>query len=119
MPFIGSYHSAMSILSSIGNGKCKGACKSSWIQNLKYALKTKTNPLHLTKKERTTMTKKIRNVSGRNAIQNHSKTLKRFQGRPSPSLPANQFCGKTKKGNDGNMYLSAPNKNNVCSWKRV
>ena len=23
------------------------------------------------------------------------------------------------KGNDGNMYESKPNKNNVCSWKKV
>jgi len=119
MPFIGTYNSAMRILSSIGKGTCKGSCKSSWINNLKYALNTKTNPLHLTKRERQNMTKKIRDVSGRKAIQNHSKTLKRFKGRPSPSLPANQFCGKTVKGNDGNMYISKPNKNGVCSWKRV
>ena len=59
MVFIGTYNSAMRILSSIGNGKCKGACKSSWIGNLKYALKTKTNPLHVTKRERLNLTKKI------------------------------------------------------------
>jgi len=52
MPFISSYNGAMQILSSIGTGSCKGSCKSSWIRNLKYALKTKTNPLGLNKQQR-------------------------------------------------------------------
>ena len=47
MPFIGTYNGAMQVLSSIGKGTCKGECKSSWIRNFKYALKTKTNPLKL------------------------------------------------------------------------
>ena len=44
MPFIGSYNGAMQILNKIGTGTCNGTCKSTWIRNLKYALKTKTNP---------------------------------------------------------------------------
>ena len=52
MPFIRSYNGAMKLLSEIGTGKCKGTCKSSWIRNFKYALKTKTNPLGLNKKQR-------------------------------------------------------------------
>jgi biopolymer transport protein ExbB/TolQ len=42
MPFVGSYSKAMSILSEIGNGKCADRCKSVWIRNFKYALKTKS-----------------------------------------------------------------------------
>jgi hypothetical protein len=45
MPFITTYSGAVEILSKIGRGKCEGTCKSSWIRNIKYALKTKTNPL--------------------------------------------------------------------------
>jgi hypothetical protein len=58
MPFIYSYNGAMKILSRIGNGTCKEGCKKSWIRNLKYALKTKTNPLGLNKKQRKNMTEK-------------------------------------------------------------
>ena len=119
MPFIHSYNGAMQILSSIGNGKCKGDCKSSWIRNLKYALKTKTNPLGLTNQQRKNMTEKIKSVSGRNAVNNHSKTLKKYNDRKSPPYPANENCNKKMKGNDGNMYISKPNKNNVCSWKKI
>jgi hypothetical protein len=109
----------MKILSSIGTGKCKGECKSSWIRNLKYALKTKTNPLGLTEIQRKNITEKIKSVSGRNAINQHSKTLKKYKNRNSPPYPANENCNKKMVGNDGNMYISKPNKNNVCSWKKV
>ena len=46
-------------------------------------------------------------------------TLKKYDSRPSPPFPANDYCNQTKKGNDGNMYISKPNKNNICSWKMV
>ena len=28
-------------------------------------------------------------------------------------------CNKKMKGNDGSMYISNPNKNNICSWKKI
>jgi len=43
----------------------------------------------------------------------------KYLNRPSPPHPANKHCGKTKKGNDGKMYKSVPNKNGVCTWKKV
>jgi len=43
----------------------------------------------------------------------------KYLDRPSPPHPANENCGKTKKGNDGKMYKSVPNKNGVCTWKKV
>ncbi len=119
MAIIDGYNGAMSILSSIGTGKCSGNCKTSWMRNLKYALKTKTNPLKLTKIERKQLTKKINSLSGKNAINSNSKTLKKYKGRNSPPYPANQNCGKKMKGNDGQMYESKSNKNGVCSWKNV
>ena len=119
MPFIYSYNGAMKILSQIGNGTCKEGCKKSWIRNLKYALKTKTNPLNLNKQQRKNITEKIKSVSGRNAIKNHSKTLKKYKNRKSPPYPANEYCGKQMKGNDGYMYMSKLNKNNICSWKKI
>lgn len=118
MPFIKSYNGAMKILSEIGTGTCKNKCKTVWIQHIRYALKTKTNPLKLTARQRTNITEKIKKVSGRNAINEHSKSLKKYKTRKSPPYPANENCGKIMKGNDGNMYISKPNKNNVCSWKK-
>jgi hypothetical protein len=119
MPFISSYNGAMKILSSIGNGKCKDSCKTSWIRKLKYALKTKTNPLGLNKKQRKIMTEKLKSVSNKNAINQHSKTLKKYKNRKSPPYPANKNCNKILVGNDGNKYISKPNKNNICSWKKI
>ena len=119
MPFISNYNGAMQILSGIGNGTCKGNCKSIWIRNIRYALKTKTNPLNLNKQQRKNITEKIKSVSGKNAINKHRKTLKKYQNRKSPPYPANENCNKTMVGNDGNNYISKSNKNNICSWKKV
>ena len=69
MPFISNYNGAMQILSEIGTGKCKGNCKSIWVRNLRYALKTKTNPLKLTLKQRKIMTEKLKDVSGKNMYE--------------------------------------------------
>ena len=115
MPFIRSYNGAMKLLSEIGTGTCKGRCKTIWTRNLRYALKTKTNPLALTNKQRQNMTEKLNNVSG----QQHSKTLKKYKNRRSPPYPANENCNKKMVGNDGNLYISSPNINKVCSWHRV
>jgi len=37
----------------------------------------------------------------------------------SPPYPAKDYSGKTKKGNDGKMYKSVPNKHGVCKWQKV
>ena len=119
MTFIRNYNGAMQILSEIGTGSCKGSCKSVWIRNLKYALKTKTNPLGLNEKQRKNLTEKIKSVSGKKAIIQHSKTLKKYKNRKSPPYPANENCNKQMKGNDGKLYMSKPNKNNICAWKKI
>lgn len=43
--------------------------------------------------------------------------LKKYKNRPSPSVSANQHCGKTKRGNDGQMYTSKRNSRGFCQWK--
>jgi len=43
----------------------------------------------------------------------------KYLNRPSPPHPANQHCGEVKKGNDGKMYKSVPNKKGICTWKKV
>ena len=50
-----------------------------------------------------------------NRIQTFKKKInlhyKNIKTRNSPPLPANDYCNQTeKKGNDGNMYISKPNK---------
>ncbi len=51
-------------------------------------------------------------------LTRYQKYLKKML-RNSPPFPANDYCNKKKKGNDGKMYISKPNKNNICSWKLV
>ena len=119
MPSVTSYSKAMSVLSEIGNGKCADKCKSDSIRKFRYALKTKTNPLKLTRYTRRKLTQKIELVSGKNAVNAYSKTKKKYSERKSPPYPANKNCGKKMAGNDGAMYESKPNKNNVCSWKKI
>jgi len=119
MAFIRSYNGAMQVLAEIGTGTCNGRCKTTWIRNFRYALKTKTNPLALTKKQRQNMTEKLKNVSGKNSINQHSKTLKKYRNRKSPPYPANENCNKQMVGNDGKYYISEPNVHNICSWKKI
>jgi hypothetical protein len=119
MPFISNYNEAMKILTEIGNGTCKETCKTTWIRNLKYALKTKTNPLALNKKQRKNITEKLKSVSGKNTITKHSKTLKKYKKRKSPPYTANENCNKQMVGNDGKLYISKPNIDNTCSWKKI
>ena len=122
MPFIGTYKGAMQMLGWIESGRCKAGCRSGWLRNFKYALKTPTNPLKLTAAQRKTMKARIDGLSGRSSkslITVHTKTLKKYKDRPSPPYPANENCGKTMKGNDGLMYKSVANKAGVCSWRRV
>jgi len=132
MPFVDK-KGAMKLLKEIENGKCAGECRSIWMRNIKYALKTETNPLKLTKTEREKMLKMIEKISGKKSKKKEKSekkskkkeksgkklTLKKYRNRKSPPYPANDYCNKRKKGNDGLMYISKPNKNNVCSWKKI
>lgn len=122
MPFVDK-KGAMKLLKEIENGKCAGECRAIWMRNIKYALKTETNPLKLTKTEREKMLKMIEKISGKKSKKKEKSgkklTLKKYSNRKSPPYPANDYCNKRKKGNDGLMYISKPNKNKVCSWKKV
>lgn len=44
-------------------------------------------------------------------------TSKKYTERPSPPYSASQCPGETKKGNNGKMFVSVPNKNGVYAWK--
>jgi len=67
-----------------------------------------------TKKQR----KKHRQISMKAMRNKHSKTLKKYKNRKSPPYPADLNCNKKMLGNDGNMYKSTPNKNDICTWKK-
>lgn len=116
MPFIRSYNGAMRQLASIQNGNCSGTCRTVWMRNIKYALETKSNPLKLTTEQRKTMKAKIKDLSKKGPVKQSGT---KYTTRKSPPYPANDYCGKKMKGNDGNIYESKPNKNNVCVWKKV
>lgn len=129
MPFIKNYKEAMDVLKSIETGKCAGRCRRIWMTNLKNALKTKTNPLNLTMSERKNMTKKMNSLKGKridiNKTQKNQKTHKtqtiknKYKMRDSPPYPANENCDKIMVGNDGKKYKSVPNKNGICTWRKI
>jgi len=104
---------AKKILKSIGTGSCAGKCRTVWLAVIKRALKSKTNPLSLTEKERKEFEKMI------DATKGSKLAVKKYTTRKSPPYPANEYCGKRKRGNDGKMYLSKPNKNGVCRWVKA
>ena len=58
---------------------------------------------------------KVRKSSVKSRGCNEQHTAK-YVNRKSPSYPANECCGMVMVGNDGQHYLSKPNKNGVCRW---
>ena len=68
-----------------------------------------------TKKQR----KKTKQISIMEIRNKHSKTLKKYKTRKSPPYPAGLNCNKKMLGNDGNMYISTANKNDICTWKKI
>lgn len=46
-------------------------------------------------------------------------TTAKYTSRPSPPYPANECCNQTKRGNDGNLYMSRKNSAGICTWKRA
>ena len=49
MSFIHSFGSAKMVIRSIKKGTCAGKCRSIWLKTIKYAIKSNTNPLKLSK----------------------------------------------------------------------
>ena len=117
MPFIETKE-AFEILDEMLSGECTGSCRQVWLKNIGYALKTHTNPLKLTKADYRRMTAKMAEVKGKKKHNLTRRLDKKYLLRDSPPYPANEYCGETKKGNDGNKYKSVPDKNNVCRWKQ-
>ena len=44
---------------------------------------------------------------------------KKYMNRKSPPYPANKMCGQKRLGNDDNVYHSKPNKNGICTWRKI
>ena len=44
--------------------------------------------------------------------------LKKYKTRSSPNVSANSHCGKTRRGNDGQMYISKRTSRGYCRWQR-
>ena len=82
--------------------------------NLLYLDKTKG--IWTTKKPTANKTKKKHNNTSKNNSKN---SATKYANRPSPPYPANDYCGKNKRGNDKNMYTSKKNKNGVCRWVKI
>ena len=64
MPFIRK-KGAFRLLESMKKGKCVGSCRKDWLRNIGYALKSRTNPLNLTKSEHKKLANKIKDVKKR------------------------------------------------------
>jgi hypothetical protein len=71
------------------------------------------------KTTKTTKSKKIRKYKLR-TLKGYGtcvrKTSNKYINRKSPPYSANKCCNETKEGNDRNIYISKPNKNNICKW---
>ena len=139
MPFVGKTQ-VKQILKDIANGSCVSKCRTVWLRNIQNAIKSTKNPLGLTdaeKKQFKNQIEKIKVKRGKGILVEtdlvkykvKSKkasprakpklSVKKYRERPSPPYPANDYCGKRKKGNDGLYYISKPNKNGVCRWVKV
>lgn len=118
------------VLRMIHKGTCTGVCRSSWMRNIKYALMSKSNPLHLSIEERQKLNTIIKELSrkrikkaepkkGKSGKEIKAARAKRMGLRPSPTESATKYCGKKMHGNDGNMYISKKNKIGICRWVKV
>jgi hypothetical protein len=116
MPFINKKE-AFKLLDDMIAGICTDDCRKIWLRNIGYALKTHTNPLQLTAAEHKKMMAKVKEVKSGKKKNTTRKIDKKYLTRDSPPFPANEHCGEKKKGNDGKMYTSVPDKNKVCRWK--
>ena len=94
--------------------KGKGEEYKKYLKNWKPLPDTKLLYLDKTKKK-WTFTKPKKNNTNKTKKHNDIPTT---SSRPSPTSSANKYCGKTMKGNDGNVYISKPNKNGICRWEK-
>jgi hypothetical protein len=81
-----------------------------------YENMKKLKKIKLKTKEKKTKTKTEKKTKTKTKTK---KTLKKYLTRDSPPYPANDYCRKKMKGNDGLMYVSTPDKNGVCKWIKV
>jgi hypothetical protein len=118
MPFINKKQ-AFKLLEDMLKGKqtCIKECRQIWLRNIGYALKTDTNPLKLTPVEHKKMEMLLKDVKSKKKSTQTKKLDKKYLTRDSPPYPANKHCGETMKGNNGKVYISMANKNNICRWK--
>jgi len=89
--------------------------------NLLYLDKTK-GKWNIKKPNANKNKQKSKNNKQTNKLTNKQSTKKnttKYANRPSPPYPANDYCGKNKRGNDKNMYTSKENKNGVCRWVKI
>lgn len=74
------------------------------------------------------ISKKLKHIKSKSNIKKNQKrkskyskkscikqSLKKYKTRNSPPYSANKCCGKTKKGNDKNIYISK-RKGDYCRW---
>jgi len=111
------YTKALHKLSLVKNGKCRNQCKSNAMKLMKRMLH-ESNSFRLTIKQRQKLNNKLSLVTRKNDVRNR-KTNKKYTNRNSPPYPANENCHKRMIGNDRTYYISTPNKNNICTWKKV
>lgn len=76
--------------------------------------------------KRNTMSKKKsrarKSVNAKTSIDTRGcvkQTTEKYRMRNSPPYPANQCHNHTKLGNDGQLYMSSPNRNGIYTWKKL
>ncbi len=112
MGFLRGFGGAKRILQSIKKGTCIGKCRSGWLQNIKYALKTSSNPLKLTSDQRKELKTIIKEISSKRI-----KTKNALISKATKGLMPHLYRNKKIKGTDGQIYISLPNSKGNYKWK--
>ncbi len=109
------------IMKKRSSQKVKKVSKKTSKQNPKKASKKASKPKKSSKKslKKASKPKKSSKKSSKKSFKKASKPKKSRKLRPSPSVSATQHNWEIRTGNDGNLWQSKPNKNDVFSWRRV
>lgn len=106
-----TYAGANALLDAMETGECNGKCRSEWLRVYKRNL----TKMKLPASQQKTLSKRMATILKKKP----SKAMtKKYRENPAPPYPANIFCESIETGNDGQLYKSLPDTNNMCSWKR-
>ena len=94
--------------------KCKGKCKCK-----KSILRTKRNSKKRSVRPKVPRRGKHSTKKSYGCVNLSHLKKYRSRSRKSPSYPANECGGLTKRGNDGTRYKSKRNSRGIYQWRKI